>query len=135
QTHFPNHPLLRRLIDNGYSGFAEAALQEREASGWPPYKPIALLRTSSTNKTHCFDFLLQAKRSAQELIPKGVTLLGPASAPMERRAGRYRAQLLILSNERAPLHRFLKLWIPALAQHRSVRRVRWSVDVDPIELF
>ncbi|MDO8697483.1 MAG: hypothetical protein Q7J74_10285, partial [Pseudomonas sp.] len=56
-------------------------------------------------------------------------------APMERRAGRYRAQLLLQANARAPLHRLLSAMLPALEQMPSGRAVRWSLDVDPIDLF
>ncbi|MFZ1861430.1 MAG: hypothetical protein WAV81_12330, partial [Candidatus Competibacter sp.] len=55
--------------------------------------------------------------------------------PMERRAGRYRAQLLVQAAQRQPLHRFLERWVPLLWAERGERSVRWSLDVDPIELY
>ncbi|MDF3864264.1 hypothetical protein P3W53_07325, partial [Pseudomonas denitrificans (nom. rej.)] len=60
---------------------------------------------------------------------------GPVPAPMERRAGRYRAQLLLMSTARAPLHRLLTPWLQTLEGMPSGRQVRWSLDVDPIDLF
>jgi primosomal protein N' (replication factor Y) len=54
---------------------------------------------------------------------------------MAKRAGRYHAQLLIESGERARLHGFLDEWLPRLEQLKSARAVRWSLDVDPLELF
>jgi primosomal protein N' (replication factor Y) len=54
---------------------------------------------------------------------------------MPKRAGRYHAQLLIESRERAPLHAFLDAWLPQVEQLPSARRARWVLDVDPIELF
>ena len=54
---------------------------------------------------------------------------------MARRAGRYRAQLLIQSSDRALLHAALADLRPALEDTRVARKVRWSIDVDPIELF
>jgi primosomal protein N' (replication factor Y) len=53
---------------------------------------------------------------------------------MERRAGRHRAQLLVESPARAPLQRFLAEWLPAVSKLRAPRALRWSVDVDPIEI-
>ncbi len=135
QTHFPNHPLLQQLIKKGYGGFAQAALREREASGWPPFRPIALLRTSATKRDDCYRFLSDAKRVANNLRSTQLQILGPAAAPMEKRAGRFRAQILLIGSERAPLHNFLSVWIDRFTKLPTIRRVRWSIDVDPIELF
>jgi primosomal protein N' (replication factor Y) len=54
---------------------------------------------------------------------------------MAKRAGRYHAQLLIESADRSALHRFLDGWISEIEQLPSSRRVRWALDVDPLELF
>jgi primosomal protein N' (replication factor Y) len=53
---------------------------------------------------------------------------------MERRAGRYRAQLLLESPSRATLQQFLGAWLPRVEAIRAARQLRWSVDVDPIEV-
>ncbi|MGH8266317.1 MAG: hypothetical protein ACRETS_03275, partial [Steroidobacteraceae bacterium] len=67
--------------------------------------------------------------------PRGVRLLGPVPAAMAKRAGRYHAQLLIESRDRSGLHRLLDVWLPEIAQLKSAQRVRWALDVDPLELF
>ena len=54
---------------------------------------------------------------------------------MERRAGKYRAQLLFQAPTRGTLQRFLDAVYPGIARVRGARRVRWSLDIDPIELF
>ena len=54
---------------------------------------------------------------------------------MERRAGRYRAQLLLQAPRRAVLHQFLAVWVEQLGKLKSARKVRWSLDVDPQELM
>ncbi len=65
----------------------------------------------------------------------GVEVLGPAAAPMERRAGHYRAQLLLHAPSHAPLQRLLARWVPLLEETPIARKVRWALDVDPLELF
>ena len=77
----------------------------------------------------------ESERLLGELGLSGIELLGPVPAPMERRAGRYRAQLLVQASARAPLHRLLNSWMLALEQMPSGRAVRCSLDVDPIDLF
>jgi primosomal protein N' (replication factor Y) len=72
---------------------------------------------------------------AESLSEEGVEALGPAAAPMERRAGHYRAQLLLHAASHSPLQRLLVHWLPLLEALPGARRVRWSIDVDPAELF
>ncbi len=134
QTEFPDHPLLTHLLAQGYDGFARAALEERAQAAWPPFSRLAALRDSARTAEAALAFLTQARGLARHL-PFGVRLLGPVPAAMHKRAGRYHAQLLIESRERRPLHAFLDEWLPAVEQLKSARAVRWSLDVDPIELF
>ncbi|HKQ82058.1 MAG TPA: primosomal protein N' [Steroidobacteraceae bacterium] len=135
QTEFPQHPLLQHLITDGYEGFAQAALAEREIAKWPPYSRLALLRAEATQPQLAMQFLKAARAQAAELMAGPVQLLGPAPAPMEKRVGRYRAQLLVKAPAHGPLQRTLSAWLPLLAQLPDVRRVKWSIDVDPLELF
>jgi primosomal protein N' (replication factor Y) len=134
QTEFPEHPLLARLLAQGYDGFARAALEEREQAGWPPFSRLAAVRSSGRTGAAALGFLAAARECAGA-VPRGVRLLGPVPAAMARRAGRYHAQLLVESRERASLHRFLDAWLPRVAQLPGAARVRWALDVDPLELF
>jgi primosomal protein N' (replication factor Y) (superfamily II helicase) len=141
QTEFPDHPLLLSLLAGGYEGFAAAALTERRQAAWPPFSRLAAVRDSASTAEAALAFLTAARRSAEALRANGepwarrVRLLGPAPAAMAKRAGRHHAQLLLESADRAALHRFLDAWLPVLQTLPSVRRVRWALDVDPIELF
>jgi primosomal protein N' (replication factor Y) len=134
QTEFPDHPLLTQLLAEGYEGFARAALEERAQATWPPFSRLAALRDSARTPDAALTFLAHARGLARQ-PPGGVRLLGPVPAAMAKRAGRYHAQLLIESRERRPLHAFLDEWLPQVEQLRSARAVRWSLDVDPLELF
>jgi primosomal protein N' (replication factor Y) len=133
QTDFPDHPLLRSLLAEGYDGFARTALAERAQASWPPYSRLAAVRDSAPTPEAALEFLTEARRIAQP--PRPVQLRGPVPAAMAKRAGRYHAQLLIESPDRTALHRFLDAWLPEVEQLKSSRRVRWALDVDPIELF
>jgi len=157
QTEFPDHPLLRSLLTEGYDGFARQALEERAQAAWPPYSRLAAVRDSATTPEAALEFLNDARklangqhptrRSGSEHVqgservpasvrlPRNVRLLGPVPAAMAKRAGRHHAQLLVESADRNALHRFLDAWLPEVEQLASARRVRWALDVDPIELF
>lgn len=135
QTEYPDHPLLRSLLSGGYEAFAATALTERAEAGWPPYSHLAALRASALELTAAVEFLGEALSLARRDLPTGLRLLGPAPAPMTRRAGRYHAQLLLECADRTRLQRFLGPWVEAVDALPSARRLRWSLDVDPIDLF
>jgi primosomal protein N' (replication factor Y) (superfamily II helicase) len=134
QTEFPGHPLLLSLLSEGYEGFARTALAERAQASWPPFSRLAAVRDSAKTADGALEFLSDARKLAGA-PPRGLRLLGPVPAAMSKRAGRYHAQLLIEGTDRSSLHHFLDSWLPAVEQLQSARRVRWALDVDPIELF
>jgi primosomal protein N' (replication factor Y) len=139
QTEYPEHPLLQSLLSGGYEGFAATALAEREATRWPPFGRLALLRASSLSNDGALQFLARARAAAAASAPsaaaaQGVRLLGPVAASIARRAGRYYAQLLIESAERGALHRFIDAWLPAVETLARTQRVRYALDVDPIDI-
>src|SRR5690606_22274185 len=101
QTHYPEHPLLTTLLTRGYGAFATLALEERRRVGWPPFTHLALWRAEATEKAPATALLEHVRQRAQAL-GRGVDLLGPAPATMERRGGRYRMQLLMRSATRGP---------------------------------
>lgn len=133
QTEFPDHPMLQSLLAEGYDGFARTALAERAQASWPPFSRLAAVRASAKTAPATLEFLTEARQLAQ--IPRAVRVLGPVPAAMAKRAGRHHAQLLVESPERVTLHRFLDQWLPEVEQLPSARRVRWALDVDPLELF
>jgi len=134
QTHHPDHPLLQLLVQQGYHAFAHAAQQERQLAMLPPYTHMALLRAEANHSIPPETFLEQAHHLALKLGNEGVDLYGPMPALMERRAGKYRYQLLLQANKRANLHRLLADWVVQLNQLPEARKVRWSLDVDPLDL-
>jgi primosomal protein N' (replication factor Y) (superfamily II helicase) len=135
QTRYPEHPLLTALLTHDYRHFAGRLLEERAEAGMPPLRHMALLRAESVRRDTPGEFLELVRRRAVDLGARGVELLGPAPAPMERRAGRWRAQLMLLAGNRSPLHRLLSGLTPELDTLSPAGRVRWSLDVDPIDEF
>ena len=135
QTEYPDHPLLQQLVNGGYDAFATAALIEREQAHWPPFARVAVLRAEAPGRDAPLAFLGHARVLAESCGMAGVEILGPAAAPMERRAGHYRAQLLLHAPTHSPLQRLLARWVPLLEEAPEARKVRWALDVDPLELF
>ena len=134
QTREPEHPQLLTLLQRGYGALAAQLLRERAEAGLPPSGHLALLRAEAGGMVAAQAFLAAARDLALGLGLPGVDLLGPAASPMERREGRYRAQLLLRADRRPPLHALLRAWLPALEALPDARRLRWSLDVDPADL-
>jgi primosomal protein N' (replication factor Y) len=132
QTHHPEHPLLRQLLAQGYAAAATTLLDERRSVQLPPFGHQVLLRADAHQREHVDAFLAEA---ASALAGKPLQLAGPMPAPMPLRAGRHRGQLLIEAETRSALHGALRPWYPSLSTLPSARRVRWSLDVDPIDLY
>lgn len=137
QTWHPQHPLLTCLLRDGYAAFADSALSEREAALLPPYAYLALLRAEHHQPAALDNFMANALASAQRLCEQGwqVLLLGPAAAPLERRAGYFRSQLLLQASDRANLHGLLQPWLEQLRSVSPPKDLRWSLDVDPQDLW
>jgi primosomal protein N' (replication factor Y) len=133
QTHHPDHPMLQTLIAGGYHAFAEAELAERAAADLPPFTHLALLRAEAKHADAPMAFLHAAR---QTLVGEdAVSVDGPFPAPMPRRAGLYRAQLLLASASRRALQARLGQATPALHALPEARKTRWSLDVDPVDLY
>ncbi|MBP6381221.1 MAG: primosomal protein N' [Pseudomonadales bacterium] len=132
QTFHPEHPWLTRLVDGGYATFIEPILAERRRHGLPPYAHLAILRAESREQQAALALLQKLKR---ELLREhhAVEIIGPVPAPMQRRAGFHRLQLLLSHAQRAPLHAALEAACRLLETRRTPGVERWHIDVDPQE--
>lgn len=131
QTRYPEHPLLKLLLTQGYHAFVQAALEERREAWLPPFTTLALLRAESRNAKSALDLLIAAKALAEPF--PGIDLFGPVPAPMERRAAKFHAQLLVRSGSRKTLQQFLDAWLPQLDTLSQQHRQKWTLDIDPME--
>ena len=137
QTHHADHPTLQHLIHQGYYAFALQELSTRRQACLPPFRHLAVLRAEATQKGRAEAFLGAVRHQLEEdiLLHDDAHWLGPFPSPMEKRAGMHRAQLLIQSEQRASLHQLLSTLCNYLEQQKEARKVRWSIDVDPIDVF
>lgn len=139
QTLYADHPQLNLLIDDGYHALALSILRERLDQQLPPYSHMAMLRSECEDRGTAQRFLEQARHILQHWLKQygqkdaPVTLLGPVPAIMERRNGRYRFQLQVFCSERKALHQTLDAALKQLQTLKGFNKVRWHVDVDPLD--
>lgn len=131
QTYLPQHPLLNLLVQQGYEAFAKSLLELRQQAQLPPYSHLAMLRAQSRTMPKVLQFLHAIKTQLQ---PCGIELLGPAPAPLARKANHHRMQLLIKSPSRQRREQTLVMMRDAINQHKLDKSIEWTLDVDPMDL-
>jgi len=135
QTRNPDNPMMQTLVSEGYAAFAKIALDERRLALLPPYAFVALVRAEAPNADAPMRFLRGVSDRLLNPPVAGVSVLGPVPAPMERLGGRYRAQLLLQAERRSLLNEALSRLTVNLDKLKDAQRTRWSIDVDPVDLF
>ena len=139
QTHQPDHPLIQSLTQDSYQQYARQLLHEREQAGLPPYGYLTLLRAEhkqlETAEQLLRDIRQQSETDNQHGGSKAVQCFGPLPAPMTKKAGQYRAQLLLQATDRRALNRRLQAICHFADHHPLGKKVRWTIDVDPADMF
>ena len=134
QTHFPEHPLLQTLVAQGYDQFAGLLLAERKKAQLPPYSYLALLGAEAAGREAAEKFLHEARNRLKQ-YSADLRIFGPVNAPIEKRRGRYRNQLLIQSANRNVLRKAMAQWCRLLESIPGANRTRWSLDIDPQDML
>ncbi|MCP4186685.1 MAG: primosomal protein N' [Gammaproteobacteria bacterium] len=135
QTRFPEHPLMKSLMQQSYREIAASILSERRLLGFPPYARVIMFRADALslqqamNKLEEIRSILDARTSAY-----GLRCIGPIPALMTRRIGRYRAQLCLMSADLRKLRSVLRASMPEIENVTSTHSVKWMIDVDALDL-
>ncbi len=132
QTYNSTHPTLQSLVGEGYAPFARNLLEERKLGNLPPFSYMALVRAEASNQNLPIKFLSEIVDGLQSSF-NNVRVIGPMPSPMEKRASMFRMQMIIEADKRSSVQLFLHALIAKMEEHPDNRKVRWSVDVDPLD--
>jgi primosomal protein N' (replication factor Y) len=132
QTYNSTHPTLQSLVGEGYVPFAMKLLEERRLGNLPPFSFMVLIRAEAANRNLPEKFLATICNEIKT-SQKDLTLIGPIPSPMEKRGGLFRFQVIIESSRRSELQQLMTALIPIIDNHPDSRKIRWAVDVDPID--
>jgi len=135
QTRNPDNPMMQTLVKEGYEAFARVAMDDRRMAELPPFSYMAIVRAEAADAREAHGFLLDISALLDEQKRGTLDVMGPAPAPMERLGGRFRAQLLLQSDRRSTLNDSLSRLTYVIDKLPGARRCRWSIDVDPVDLF
>ncbi len=133
QTQYPEHPLFSAVAGHDYPGFAGTQLAEREQAGFPPYSFQAVLRAEAPAMAEAIAFLTVAAALPCVGVHAEVMAYDPVPMKMARLANLERGQLLVESMSRPALQKFLPAWREAIETIKAPSRLRWHLEVDPLE--
>ena len=135
QTHHPEHPLLQVLLQQGYDAFAKQTLAERNSVFLPPYTSHIIVRAEDHDNQQAPLFLQQLRNllEASPLKDDSLWVMGPVPALQSKRGGRFRWQLLLQHPTRRVLQQLMKSSLPLIGTLPQTRKVKWTLDVDPID--
>ncbi|WP_341909792.1 primosomal protein N' [Ferrovibrio terrae] len=126
QSFDPQHPVIAALSRHDTAGFLAAEMAERQRAGMPPFGRLAAVIISGTDQAE----VEQAARALARVAPRGggLSVLGPAPAPLHYLRGRYRERLLLKAEREIDVPAALREWMAKTKLPSGVKR---TVDIDP----
>lgn len=126
QTYVPDHPLMQALRRSDRESYLAQEKALREAAGLPPYGRLAALVVSGNDAAATE----RLARALGEIAPaaEGVSVLGPAPAPLALVRRRHRWRLLVKARREVNIQDFLRHWLKDVKPTGSLAL---HIDVDP----
>ena len=135
QTHYPDHPALLAMLSTSYAEQARELLKRRHENGMPPAGQLVVLRTDCPNADYGEQFLQSLRERSAPHLPGEARLIGPLPSPMQRRAGKYRCQLLLTAPNRKAAQAAASLLVANAEAIPSRHGLKWSIDIDPQDVY
>ena len=99
----------------------------------PPFAHQAQLCANAKNKDNAQAFLQEVAGLLKSIDMNGVEIWGPTPNSIEKKADYYYFNLYLQSNDRAALHQMLATFSQHIDKIKLKNKVRWYLDVDPID--
>ena len=135
QTHYPDHPAMLAMLESNYGEQARDQLLRRQATGMPPAGHLIVVRSDCGNADLGESFLRRLHDTVQADLPRGAALIGPLPSPMQRRAGKFRSQLILTAPDRATAQAAASRLVAAADTLPARGGLKWSIDIDPQDVF
>jgi len=139
QTYLPTHHVIEAITTCDPARFYEPELACRQALAYPPFTHVIHLGVSGAAETavrkaaHKWSEMLAREAARDPSLAASLMILGPVAAPVARRRGRHRWQILVKSDKADAAREAVAASWQAL-ESKLGRTVKLEVDVDPVEL-
>jgi len=135
QTFMPEDPTIQAAIKQDFVGFARTELKHRREVGLPPFSRMVRIVLRDQEQEKLFkhsEELAAAVNEAALAEGDAVKIKGPMPCAINRIAGYFRNQLVMVSPEASRLQRILAR---VREQGALAKTERIAVDVDPVSLL
>lgn len=127
QTYQPEHPVIQAIASGDREAFYAREIEGRRAAGLPPFGRLASIIVSAATRGEAENHARSMRGAAP--LAEGISILGPAEAPIAILRGRHRFRLLVRADPGFNLQGWLRDWFSACPPERGSLRVQ--IDVDP----
>jgi len=136
QTRLPTHHAVQAVLSGDPQQFYREELAARRLLNYPPICHLAALSVSGKDLREVETAATQWKQCLEESIRKEniLTVLGPVPATGQRPKGYYRHQLLAKGADRAFLCAHIRESVESLERQYRKRRIKFVVDMDPVDM-
>lgn len=127
QTYQPQHPVMQAIVSGDSEAFYEREISEREKALLPPFGRLASIIVSADTRADAEGHARGLRQAAPKV--SGISILGPAEAPLALIRGRHRFRLLVHGRRNSDMQAFVKTMMangPKLRGSVSVQ-----LDIDP----
>ena len=104
----------------------------------PPFSQLAIIKAQGKRLDTALNFLKKVSVLSGEINSQfnyQVNSIGPIPSPIEKRAGMFRSQIILKTKKKSTLQQFMLILVSKIETLRAPSSVRWSIDIDPIELM
>ncbi len=126
QTHMPEHPIIQALLSSSREAFLSYEEGARRNSHMPPFSRLVALILSGEDPNALAVYA--RKLAACAPLMEGLSVLGPAPAPLARVRGRYRMRFLCKAPKSFPVQRVIGEWV---GKTPPPAKIKLQIDVDP----
>jgi primosomal protein N' (replication factor Y) len=132
QTRYPDDINLNEIKSGDYLSFASQSLDKNFKMNHPPFSSICLLRCSSPTQKSNSIFL---EKTIKILSNKpGVSAIGPLPSLISKSKGNYRHHVYIQATKKTFLNKVLKFLVIEFDKWPESKKVKWSFDIDPVDI-
>ena len=133
QTHQPDNPILGLILQGNYTAFLGRLLETRQLLNYPPFRHQTYIYAQAVKAEACIDVLNVLKAEVDKVIAAqlGEIIIGPVPGIHLKQANNFRFALMITTTTRKIMQQLLSAICPYVTKEK---RVKISVDVDPIEI-